>query len=71
MKLDNTKLIYIYAIVLFALAFLLTKRLITSYNTNVYNYFKIGLNASLLVYLVLKVIKLGKIENDKNNENVE
>ena len=69
MKLDNTKLIYIYAVVLFALAFLLTKRLITSFNTNDFDYFKIGLNAALLVYLIIKVVKLGKIENDKNDND--
>ena len=71
MKLDNTKLIYIYAIVLFALAFLLTKRIITSINTNDFNYFKIGLNAALLVYLIIKVVKLGKEENDKIDKNLE
>jgi hypothetical protein len=65
MKLNNTTLIYIYAVVLFVLTYLLAARLITSFKTNEFDYLRIGLNVVLLIYLIIKVVKLGKIENNK------
>lgn len=65
MKLNNTTLIYIYAVVLFVLTYLLAARLITSFKTNEFDYLRIGVNIVLLIYIVIKVVKLGKIENTK------
>ena len=65
MKLNNTTLIYIYAVVLFVLTYLLAARLITSFKTNEFDYLRIGLNVVLLIYLIIKVVKLGKTENNK------
>lgn len=65
MKLNNTTLIYVYAVVLFALTYLLASRLITGFKTNEFDYLKIGVNVALLVYIVIKVIKLGKVQNEK------
>ena len=63
MKLTNTTLIYVYAVVLFALTYLLAARLITSFKTNEFDYLRIAINALLLIYIVIKVVKLGKVEN--------
>jgi hypothetical protein len=65
MKLNNTTLIYVYAVVLFVLTYLLAARLITSFKTNEFDYLRIGVNVVLLIYIVIKVVKLGKIENKK------
>lgn len=65
MKLNNTTLIYVYAVVLFVLTYLLAARLITSFKTNEFDYLRIGVNVVLLIYIVIKVVKLGKTENSK------
>jgi hypothetical protein len=65
MKLTSKTILYIYVAILFLLTFLLTSRLIKSIKTNEFDYFKLALNIGLLIYLVIKTIKLGKIENDK------
>lgn len=65
MKLDNKTLIYIYAAVLFVLTFLFAQRLITSLKTQEFDYIRLSVNLVLLVYIIIKVIKLGKTENDK------
>lgn len=65
MKLNNTTLIYVYAVVLFALTYLLASRLITSFKTKEFDYLRIGVNVALLIYIVIKVIKLGKVQNEK------
>lgn len=65
MKIDNKALVYIYVIVLFILTYLLASRVINSLKTQEFDYLKIGVNLALLLYIVIKVVKLGKIENDK------
>jgi hypothetical protein len=65
MKLDNKTLVYIYIAVLFILTYLLASRLITSFKTQEFDYLKLSVNFGLLVYIIIKVVKLGKIENDK------
>ncbi len=67
MKLNNKTTLYLYIAVLFLMTFLLTSRLIKSIKTNEFDYFKLALNIGLLIYLVIKTIKLGKIENDKTD----
>ncbi len=63
---NNKNIIYVYIAALFVLTYLLASRLIISFKTNEYDYLKIAANLGLLIYLIIKVIKLGKIENDKN-----
>lgn len=50
---------------MFVLTFLLTSRLLKSIKTHEFDYIKLAINTGLLIYLIVKVIKLGKIENDK------
>ncbi len=65
MKLNNKTILYIYVAVMFVLTFLLTSRVIRSIKTNEFDYVKLALNTGLLIYLIIKIIKLGKIENNK------
>ena len=61
---DNKKWLYVYVVFLFILTFLFASRLITSLKTQVFDYFRLGLNLILVIYLVIKIIKIGKAEND-------
>lgn len=69
MKLDNKTLIYVYAGVLFILTFLFVQRLITSFKTQEFDYLRLSVNLALLIYIIIKVVKLGKEENDKKENN--
>jgi len=65
MKLDNRIVVYIYVVVLFILTYLFASRLIIGIKTQQFDYLRLSINGALLVYIVIKVVKLGKIENDK------
>lgn len=65
MKLNNKTILYIYVVLLFVLTFLLTSRVIKSIKTHEFDYLKIAINIGLIVYIAIKTVKLGKIENDK------
>ena len=65
MKLNNTTLIYIYVAVLFVLTFLFVQRLMNSFKTEEFDYLRLSINLILLVYIIIKIVKLSKIENDK------
>ncbi|WP_395043636.1 hypothetical protein [Flavobacterium sp.] len=65
MKIDTKILIYIYVAILFVATYLLASRIITSLKTNEFDYFKIIANLGILVYLIFRIIKLSKIENNK------
>lgn len=67
MKLNNRTLIYIYVGVLFALTFLFASKLISGLKTQEFDWLRLSVNLGLIVYIVIKVIKLGKIENDKTD----
>lgn len=69
MKLDNKTLIYVYAGVLFILTFLFVQRLITSFKTQEFDYLRLSVNLALLIYIIIKVVKLGRVENDKKENN--
>ncbi|WP_298308987.1 hypothetical protein [Flavobacterium sp.] len=68
MKLDNKTILYIYVGVLFILTYLFASRLITSFKTQEFDYLRLSVNLGLLIYIIIKVVKLGKIENDKTNK---
>ena len=68
MKLNNKTILYIYIGVLFILTFLFTRRLIASFKTLEFDYLKLTINLVLLIYIIVKVVKLGKLENDKTDE---
>ncbi|GAA4056300.1 hypothetical protein [Flavobacterium chungnamense] len=68
MKLDNKTLVYIYIVVLFILTYLFASRLITSLKTQEFDYLRLSVNLGLLIYIIIKVVKLGKIENDKTDK---
>ena len=71
MKLNNKTLIYVYAGVLFILTFLFVQRLITSFKTQEFDYLRLSVNLGLLVYIIIKVVKLGKIENNKTDSDAK
>lgn len=65
MKLNNRTLIYIYVGVLFALTYLFASKLISGLRTQEFDWLRLLVNLGLIIYIVIKVLKLGKIENDK------
>ncbi|WP_298119619.1 hypothetical protein [Flavobacterium sp.] len=67
MKLNNTTILYIYVGVLFILTYLFASRLITSFKTQEFDYLRLSVNLGLLIYIIIKVVKLGKAENDKTD----
>ena len=69
MKLDNKTIVYIYIGVLFILTYLFASRLITSLKTQEFDYLRLSINLGLLIYIIIKVVKLGKIENDKTESD--
>ncbi len=71
MKLDNKTIVYIYIGVLFILTYLFASRLITSLKTQEFDYLRLSVNLGLLIYIIIKVVKLGKIENDKTESDGE
>ncbi len=68
MKLDNKTIVYIYIGVLFILTYLFASRLITNLKTQEFDYLRLSVNLGLLIYIIIKVVKLGKIENDKTDK---
>jgi hypothetical protein len=69
MKLNNKTIIYIYIAVLFILTFLFTRNLMKGFKSQEFDYLKLSVNLVLLVYIIVKVVKLGKIENNTNDQN--
>ncbi|HCQ13425.1 hypothetical protein, partial [Flavobacterium sp.] len=65
-----TTILYIYVGVLFILTYLFASRLITSFKTQEFDYLRLSVNLGLLLYIIIKVVKLGKLENN-NKENNE
>jgi hypothetical protein len=66
MKINNKMVFYIYVAVLFILTYLLASRLIKGIKTQEFDFLKIGVNALLLIYVIVQVVRLGNIENNKN-----
>jgi hypothetical protein len=62
---NNKTRLYIYVALLFVLTFLLTSRVIKGIKTHEFDYIKLTANVVILAYLIVQVIKLGKIENNK------
>ena len=67
MKISKTNLIYIYAIALCLMTFLLAKRIIISFKTDDFDYFKLIANGIIIVYFIIKIIKLGKEQNNNSS----
>ena len=65
MKLNNKTLVYVYVVALFILTYLLASRIIVGIKTQEFDYIRLSVNFVLLIYIIIKVVKLGKIENDK------
>jgi hypothetical protein len=66
MKINNKMVFYIYVAVLFILTYLLASRLIKGSKTQEFDFLKIGVNALLLIYVIVQVVRLGNKENNKN-----
>lgn len=65
MKITNTTKVYIYTALLFVFTFLLTSKLMKAYNTNEYDYLKIGINVIVEIVLIYLIVKYANIENSK------
>jgi hypothetical protein len=61
--------IYSYTIVLLVLTFIFVRRLLENLKSGDFEYLKLALNLGIMVVLILKIVRLGKIENQKNNAN--
>lgn len=65
---NNKTFIYSYTVVLFALTFLLVRRFFANLKTGDFEYLKLALNLGIVIVLILKIVRLGKIENQKMEE---
>jgi hypothetical protein len=70
MKISKTTLIYLYALALCLATFLLAKRFILSFKTNDYDYFKLIANGLIIIYFIIKIIKLGKEQNNQDSSSL-
>lgn len=65
---NNKTFIYIYTVVLFVLTFLFVRRFFGNLKTGDFEYVKLALNLGIVIVLILKIVRLGKIENQKTEE---
>ena len=70
MKISKTTLIYLFALALCVATFLLAKRFILSFKTNDYDYFKLIANGLIIIYFIIKIIKLGKEQNNQDSSSI-
>ena len=70
MKISKTTLIYLFALALCVATFLLAKRFILSFKTNDYDYFKLIANGLIIIYFIIKIIKLGKEQNNQDSSSL-
>jgi hypothetical protein len=64
---SNKTFVYLYTVVLFGLTFLFVRRLFENIKTGDFDYLKLGLNLGIIIVLILKIVRLGKIENQKTD----
>jgi hypothetical protein len=64
---SNKTFVYIYTVFLFGLTFLFVRRLFGNMKTGDFDYIKLGLNLGIIIVLILKIVRLGKIENQKTD----
>ncbi len=65
MKLSNQNKIYIFTGLLFGFTFLSAMLIFSGLKTNEYNFLAIATNLLFAIGLILQIIKLSKIENNK------
>ena len=65
MKFSNQTKIYIFTGLLFGCTFLSAMLIFSGLKTNEYNFLAIATNLFLAISLILQIIKLSKIENNK------
>ena len=65
MKFSNQTKIYIFTGLLFGCTFLSAMLIFSGLKTNEYNFLAIATNLLLAISLILLIIKLSKIENNK------
>jgi hypothetical protein len=61
--------IYSYTFILLLLTFIFVRRLLENLKSGDFEYLKLALNLGIMVVLILKIVRLSKIENQKNNAN--
>lgn len=65
MKLSNQTKIYVFTGLLFGFTFLSAMLIFSGLKTNEYNFLAISTNVLLAFSMILQIIKLSKIENNK------
>ncbi len=60
---SNKQKLYLYAVLLFIMAFTLTTSLISSIKTNTFDYFRLITKAILLIFCIVQIVHHAKIEN--------
>ena len=65
MKISNQTKIYILTGLLFGFTFMSAMLIFSGLKTNEYNFLAIATNLLLAISLILQIIKLSKIENNK------
>ena len=64
MKFTSKQIIYFYVVLLFIFTFLLVSRLITAFKTNEFDYFRLGLNATVVVLCIFNIVKRNKLSDN-------
>ena len=64
MNFSPKQLLYFYVVLLFVFTFLLVTRIITAIKTNDYDYFRLGLNAAMVVLSIINIIKYNKLNDN-------
>ncbi len=64
MKFTSKQLLYFYVVLLFLFTFLLVTRVITAIKTNEFDYFRLGLNAAMVVLSIINIIKYNKLNDN-------
>lgn len=65
MKITNQTKVYIFTALLFGFTFLSAMLIFSGLKNNEYNFLAISANVLLAISMILQIIKLSKIENNK------
>lgn len=64
MNFTPKQLLYFYVVLLFLFTFLLVTRIITAIKSNEFDYFRLGLNAAMVILSIINIIKYNKISDN-------
>ena len=64
MNFTPKQMLYFYVVLLFIFTFLLVSRVIAAIKINEYDYFRLGLNAAMVVLSIVNIIKYNKLNDN-------